>query len=130
MGFVEKHRGTDEILHIANLSVLYDRRAAALGHPGMKCHSNRLSEDIFAMVPDINAIQIGRGWSLVYNDDLSQAVAYIKDNTATEMSFLRRAAIILCGNNLSQTHEFTGTFCQTSEQESIPPMLGSTCHKL
>ena len=128
--FIEDHRGTGDSLAMADLTVLYDKRTADLGFPHIKCNTTRLREDVERLIPDIKSVRINRGWSLVFDDDLSKAVQEMKNNTSTDVSIILKAARILRQEYLPIRQVFTGSFSTTCEADSIPPMMRSFLHML
>ena len=93
---------------MADLTSLYNNRIAALGFSHIKCNRARLRHDIDCMIPDIKpVVQKNRYWHLVFNNDLSKAVADRKDNTSTEVSTLHKAAKIHWKEYLNISHAFT-----------------------
>ena len=123
--YIEDKRGSGESLPMAHLTTLYNKRIAALGFPDIKCNTTRLREDIERMIPDIKTVKVSRCWSLVFDDDLSQAVVDMQDNISSEVSTLHKAAQILRREYLQKHQEFTGSFSTSSEAESIPTTLRS-----
>ena len=95
-------------INVAILTSLYHKRLAALGFSHVKCNSTRLREDIERMILDIKPeVQKNRYWHLVFDDDISIAVADMKDNTSTEVLTLHKAAKILQKEYLNISHAFT-----------------------
>ena len=128
--YIEDYRCSGESLAMSDLTALYDERIADLGFPNIKCNTTRLREDIERLIPDIRSVQINRVWSLVFDDDLSKAVADMKNNTSTNVSIIFKAAKILRQEYLPMKHAFTGSFSTSCEADSIPPMLRSFLHML
>ena len=92
---------------MADLTSLYDKRLAALGFSQVKCNTTCLREDIERLIPDIKSVlQTNRFWHLVFDDDLSKAVADMKDNTSNDVSTLHKAAKILRKEYLNITYAF------------------------
>ena len=87
---------------MADLTSLYDKSLAALGFSHVTCNTTSLRVDIERMILDIKpvhaVVQKNRFWHLVFDDDLSKAVADMKDNASTDFSTLNKAAIILQKN--------------------------------
>lgn len=130
LDFIENYRGSGETLAMADLTALYDKRTVGLGFPSIKCNTTRLREDIERLIPDIKSVRVNRGWSFVFDDDLSKAVIDIKGNRSTDVSIILRAAKILRQEFLPMKQAFTGSFSTSSEADSIPPMLRSFLHML
>ena len=133
LDYIEDKRGSGTTLAMADLTSLYDKRLAALGFSHVKCNTTRLREDIERLIPDIKpVVQKNRFWHLVFDDDLSKAVADMKDNTSNDVSTLHKAAKILRKEYLNISHAFTGSFSNPSdnEDESLPPTLKSFLHML
>ena len=86
------------------------------------------------MIPDIKpvhaVVQKNRFWHLAFDDDLSKAVADMKDNTSTDVSTLHKAAIILQKEylNISLVGSFSNP--SVSKAESIQLTLKSFLHIL
>ena len=86
LDFIKDKRHSGAPIDMVDLISLYDKRLAALGFPHITCNTTHLREDIERMIPDIKSvIQKGRCWSLVFDEDLSNAVADMKDNASTEV---------------------------------------------
>ena len=130
LDFIEDYRGTGETLPMADLTALYDKHTAALLFPHIKCNTTWLRQDIERLIPDIKPLRMKHGWSLVFDDDLSQAVVDMQDNTSTDVSIILKAAHILRREYLPMKQAFTGSFSSTCEANSIPPMLRSFIHML
>ncbi len=130
LDFIEEYRGSGKSLAMAHLTTLYDKRLDALGFPDIKCNTTRLREDIERMIPDIKAVKMNRCWSLVFDDDLSQAIGDMKDNISTEVSTIHKAAKILRREYLQLKQSFAGSFSTSCEAVSIPPTLRSFLHML
>ena len=128
--YIEDYRCSGESLAMSDLTALYDERIADLGFPNIKCNTTRLRKDIERLIPDIRSVQINRVWSVVFDDDLSKAVANMKNNTSTDVSIIFKAAKILRQEYLPMKHAFTGAFSTSCEADSIPPMLRSFLHML
>ena len=109
---------------MSDLTALYDKRIAELGFPDMKSNTTRLREDIERRIPDIRSVQLGRVWSLLFDDEL-KALADMKSNTSTDVSILFRAAKILREEYLPKEQSFTGSFTASCEADSILPLLRS-----
>ncbi len=71
--FTEEQCGSEKSLAMVHLTTLYDKRLNALGFPDIQCNKTHLREYIERMIPDIKAVKMTRCWSLVFDDDLSQA---------------------------------------------------------
>lgn len=119
--YIEGYRCSGESLVMSYLTALYDERIANLGFPNIKCNTPRPREDIERLIPDIRSVQINRVWSLVFDNDLSKAVADMKNNTSTDVSIIFKAAKILRQEYLPMKHTFTGSFSTSCEAHSIPP---------
>ena len=102
LDYIEDKRGSGTTLAMTYLTSLYDKRLAALGFSYVTRNTTRLRVDIERMIPDIKpvhaVVQKNRFWHLVFDDDLSKAVADMKDNASTDVSTLNKAAIILQKN--------------------------------
>ena len=127
---IEGYRDSGESLLMADMTTLYNKRIAALGFSTIRCNTTRLREDIERLLPDIKSIRTNRGWSLVFDDDLSKAVLDMKGNNSTDVSIIFKAAKILRKEYLNIQQDFTGSFATTSESSSIPPILKSFLHML
>ena len=67
---------------MADLTSLCGKRHAALRFSHVICNTTRLREDIESVILDIKqVVQKNRYWHLVFDDDLSKAVADMKYNT-------------------------------------------------
>ena len=116
---------------MVTLTSFYDKRMATQGFPQVKCNTTRLREDIVRSIPDIKAVMRNkRSWSLVYDKDLSSAVANM--SAFTEASILHKAAKIIRKDCLQVRHLFTGSFSDQCdrETESLPFTLRSFLHIL
>ena len=95
LDYIKDHCGSGTSLAMADLTALCDKYLAVLGFPYIKCNTTRLREYIEYMIPDIKPVQMNHCLSFVFVDDLSNAVADMKDNISTEVSILHKAANIL-----------------------------------
>ena len=94
LDYIEDKRGSGTTLAMANLTSLYDKRLAAFGFSHVKCSTTRLRDDIERLIPDIKlVVQKNLFWHLVFDDDLSKAVADMKDNIVSHFSY---APLINC----------------------------------
>ena len=128
--FIEQSCDSGEPVAMADLTALYDKRIAALGFPHIKINATRLRQDIERLIPDITSVWRNHCWSLVYDDDLSTAVAHMEDNTSTDVSVILKTAKILRGECQPIKQAFTRSFSNKCEVDSIPPMLRSFLHML
>ena len=128
--YVLDHRGTGVMMKMADLTTLYDKRLTSLGFSDITANTTRLRKDLEREIPDLKAIKVNRCWSMAFDDDLSETIAAMKDNTSTEVSTLHKAAKILRNEYLQKKQSFTGSFSTASEAESIPPILRSFLHML
>ena len=128
--YVEGYRGSGESLAMADLTALYDQRIAGLGFSSIKCNTTRLREDIERLIPDIKSVRMNRGWSLVFDDDLSKVLTDMNENRSANVSIVLKAAKILLREYLPKRQTFTGSFSTFSETDSITPMLRSFLHML
>ena len=132
LDFINDKRDSRASIAMVDLTSLYDNRLAAHGFPHIKCNTTRLREEIESMIPDIKSVMNkNRSWSLVFDEDLSDVISEMKDNTSTEVSILFKAAKILRKDCLRLKQTFTGSFSESnSESVELPTTLSSFLHTL
>ena len=93
--YVRELRGSDKSILMSDLTQSYDKHAAALGFPDIKSNTTRLRETLISMIPGLDAVEINRKWSLVYDEDIAHAVEQAQETPMSEIGILYKAASIL-----------------------------------
>ena len=94
--YIESHRVSRSVLSMGQLYNLYISRLTSLGLNEVSIHRTRFRQQIISAIPDLIAVKNKSGqYDLVYDEDLSRAIAEYKTSTHDDIIILAKAARIL-----------------------------------
>jgi len=110
------------VFRLAELTDIYSYRLAQLGvEVSGRVHSTDLKESLLANVPGLQAHKKGRDIFLAFNHEVATALqqAYERDFDNEAMTLLKATRIIR-RDMLDTKTNFSGTFNNSCQQESVP----------
>lgn len=129
MEYLESLRGSKSVLSMGEIYHLYISRLTSLGLTEVNIHRTRFCRQILAAIPDLTAVKNKSGrYDLVYNEDLSRAIAEYKTSTAKDILTVAKAVRILRKASLNRKQTFTGKFSPSSQVDSVYSIMLSFMH--
>lgn len=121
--FVERKRYENNVITMSSMTKMFEERLKVHGYEDCHAHTTRLRQNLTKTIPGLKDVETPNGWTLVFEENLSNAVTNYQGATKDDLSVLLKAVSILRKDILMQKQNFTGCYTTSSEKKSISKSL-------